>query len=331
MITNSIQLTTAFICDRIIPAPQWLPHPVKLIGWLISFIEHRISKQNSTPQNQIIRGGILVFIVVSATFAAISMIEFLLNIVCPNDTILFHLIMGILGSFTIAARELKEKVTQVLELIQHNEIELARKHLSFIVGRDTQNLDKEAVTKAAIETLAENTSDGIIAPLFYFAIGGLPFAFAYKAVNTIDSMIGYKNDKYLYFGRVGAKLDDIVNYIPARITAALLVVSAYIYGIVVVRAKRINIDARRGFDVMLRDGRKHTSPNAGMPEAAMAGILGIRLGGPNYYGGMLVNKPYIGDSVVEANVDNVNHAALIVDICSIMFLLTIISIRKMLG
>jgi adenosylcobinamide-phosphate synthase len=164
----------------------------------------------------------------------------------------------------------------------------ARIRLSHLVGRDTDTLEEKGLLKATIESLAENASDGIIAPLFYFAIGGLPLAITYKAINTMDSMVGYKNDKYKNFGWAAAKLDDIANYIPARITGMLISISAAI-----VSPSLFTCSLK----TMFRDGRKHPSPNSGMPEAAMAGALGVRLGGPSSYRGLVVEKPYIGEEI----------------------------------
>ena len=165
-----------------------------------------------------------------------------------------------------------------------------------IVGRDTQHLSEEGVLRATVETVAENLSDGIIAPLFYLAVGGLPFAMTYKAVNTLDSMVGYKNDRYLLFGRASARLDDIANFIPARITGLLVVIAVFLLTLAG-KAGRPAINARRALTVMLRDGRKHSSPNSGFPEAAVAGGLGVILGGPSTYGGIVIEKPYIGEGL----------------------------------
>ncbi|MBI5212103.1 MAG: cobalamin biosynthesis protein CobD [Nitrospirae bacterium] len=192
-----------------------------------------------------------------------------------------------LTSTTIAIRELINSARIVIREVKNKNIENARNNLSMIVGRDTQNLSEEGVLKATIETLSENLSDGVIAPLFYLALGGLPFAMAYKAINTLDSMVGYKNDRYKNFGWAAARLDDIANYIPARITGMLIAFSSAV-------AFRSPFIVHSSLKTMFRDGRKHTSPNAGIPEAAMSGALGVRLGGPSAYCGIIVQKPYIG-------------------------------------
>ena len=186
----------------------------------------------------------------------------------------------------LATKSLKVESDRVYQEIQTGDIARARKAVSMIVGRDTQNLTIEGVTKAAVETVAENTSDGVIAPLFYMVIGGALLGFGYKAVNTMDSMVGYKNDRYLYFGRTAAKLDDIVNYIPARISALLMVVSCFLCG--------KEFDGKRAWYIFKRDRYRHASPNSAQTEAVCAGALGIRLAGNASYFGKIVEKPYIG-------------------------------------
>ena len=197
----------------------------------------------------------------------------------------------------------------------------ARNELSCLVGRDTSSLDEKGITRALLETVAENTSDGVIAPLFYLAIGGPPLAMAYKAINTLDSMVGYKNEKYLYFGRASARLDDIANYIPARITAILLAVAAFI----------LRKDWRRAWRITLRDSGNHPSPNSGYPEAAVAGALGRRLGGLSYYGGMPSNKPFIGDDAGEFQVRDVREAGRLMLMTSALMVLISIVVLSIWG
>jgi adenosylcobinamide-phosphate synthase len=194
-----------------------------------------------------------------------------------------------LTSTTIAARELIGSAKTVIDSVREKDINAAKKNLGMIVGRDTHDLSEKAILKASMETVAENLSDGVVAPLFYLALGGLPLAMAYKAINTLDSMVGYRNERYLNFGRAAARLDDIVNFIPARITGFLIVISSLIIS-------RSLFTLHFSLKTLLRDGRNHLSPNSGVPEAAMAGALGIRMGGPSTYGGMVVEKPYIGDA-----------------------------------
>jgi adenosylcobinamide-phosphate synthase len=199
-----------------------------------------------------------------------------------------------LAGTTIALRELVASAKRVIASAEDGILNDARKHLSMIVGRDTEGLSDQGVFRATVETLAENLSDGVIAPVFYLVLGGLPMAIAYKAVNTLDSMVGYKNEKYIRFGWAAAKLDDVANYIPARLSGLLIVLAAFLISLFRETFHSLSL-AHRSLRIMLRDGRNHTSPNSGVPEAAMAGALGVRLGGPSTYGGMTVEKPYIGD------------------------------------
>ena len=179
--------------------------------------------------------------------------------------------------------------------LEHGSIESARRAVSMIVGRDTQNLTEEGVTKAAVETVAENTSDGIIAPLFYMMIGGAVLGFAYKSVNTMDSMVGYVNDRYRYFGTAAAKLDDVLNYIPARLSAWLMIAGAWLIG----------MDGKNAKKIYLRDRRKHASPNSAQTEAVMAGALDIRLAGDAWYFGELHKKPFIGDPIRKVEMEDI--------------------------
>ncbi len=287
------ELIILYICDLIIGDPRWLPHPIRCIGRFITAIESLVRRFTNSPFSERVGGGGVVFTVVISTFILSSLFVTALNplkdILLLNQLNLYHLLIGIAGSFTIALRSLIVDTMGVLRAVGRGEIELARKRLSYLVGRDTERLDENGIIRATVETIAENASDGVVAPLFYFALGGFPLAMAYKAVNTLDSMLGYKNERYRYFGFIAAKVDDIANYLPARITAALILAAAMLLRIFF-RGVRI----KKAVRILLRDGRKHPSPNAGIPEAAMAGVLGVVLGGPSYYGGQLHEKPYIG-------------------------------------
>jgi adenosylcobinamide-phosphate synthase len=208
----------------------------------------------------------------------------------------------------------------VIRFLLKDDLEEARKQLSYIVGRDTGSLTKEGVVRAVVETIAENMADGIIAPFFYAGIFGAPLAFAYKAVNTLDSMFGYKNEKYMEFGYFPAKLDDVFNYIPARITGLLIVLSSLILG----------YDYKNSFKIYKRDRYNHTSPNSAHPEAAMAGALGVQLGGANYYFGKIVEKPTIGDKTKEIEINDVNKTAKVLYFASFLGLLLALGIRAII-
>jgi adenosylcobinamide-phosphate synthase len=289
-----VELIAAFLLDLSIGDPRWLPHPVRLIGRGIVFLENMIRTRIQENHERLAGVLLVVMIVMPAALLAYFIREVLL---LPGHGVLAvaaAAVMVYLVATTIALRELVSSAKLVLTSVKQGDLVTARSNLSMIVGRDTQNLDEDGVLRATIETVSENLSDGVIAPLFYLAIGGLPLAIAYKAINTLDSMVGYKNEKYLSFGWAAARLDDVANYVPARLTGILIVLASYCY-FLVRRPGSPFFRARDSFRVMRRDGRNHTSPNSGIPEAAMAGCLGVRLGGPSTYGGVLVQKPFIGD------------------------------------
>jgi adenosylcobinamide-phosphate synthase len=299
--TEAITLTAAYLLDMAIGDPKWLPHPVRGIGWAIEKMEKvlrgimRITESSRgtahhAPTVEKLVGIVLVIIIVGKTYGIFYFINYLLLTSHFSLVIsyLAFIVLAILIATTIATRELIKSAQAVIEKVKTGDLEIARGRLAMIVGRETHSLDHKGILKATVETLAENASDGIVAPLFYFALGGLPLAMAYKAVNTLDSMVGYKIEKYRNFGWAAARLDDIANYIPARITGILIVVSSFILNLSFATC-------RLSLKTMLRDGRKHYSPNSGVPEAAMAGALGVQLGGPSMYGGLLVEKPFIGE------------------------------------
>lgn len=267
-----ILLAAAVALDMLIGDPRWLPHPVVAIGKAISALEGPLRKKFIAKTG----GFVLCAVIVSMTFGAFYLIQELLDI----------LPFGFIGtafflSMTIALRGLIFEAGKILLALRRGDINKARSNLKALVGRDTGNLDERGIARAVIESVAENASDGVIAPVFYYILGGLPLAMAYKAVNTLDSMVGYKNEKYREFGFASAKLDDLANFIPARLT-----------GIFISLASGRNF--LRSLKVMMRDGGSHPSPNSGRPMAAMAGALGIELGGPAVYQGMLIQKPSIG-------------------------------------
>ena len=287
----------------------------------------RKGKELSVKAQEKLAGGLLTVIVAGATYVLFYLLQVLL-LSFQDLTVVSYLsfaVLVFLTSTTLATRDLLRSGQAVIEEIKKGNLEGSRIKLSMIVGRDTGSLKERGLLKGAMETLSENASDGIVAPLFYFMIGGLPLAMAYKAVNTLDSMVGYKNKKYNNFGWASARLDDIVNYIPARITALLIVAGSYIINIlrfivfrsldryrtvqnkaaqyIILLLDRIALlmegpdfeSSRNAFRIMRRDGKRHSSPNSGFPEAAMAGALGVRLGGPSMYEGQKVYKPFIGD------------------------------------
>jgi adenosylcobinamide-phosphate synthase len=264
-------LILGFILDAAMGDPRWMPHPIRLFGKLI-FIGEKLLNNG---KNRILKGGLLTFSLIGMTF---TLLFFALNLLKSYSYI--HLtIESILVFFGIANRNLIEECMKVEKALNKKGLESARKQLSTIVGRDTDKLSENQVRKATLETLSENLSDGVIAPLFFYAIGGVPLMFTYKMMNTLDSIIGYKNERLNKFGKIAAKTDDILNFIPARLTAFLMVIVSFNW---------------RGLLFIFKYGNRHSSPNAGYPEAALAGILNCRFGGANYYHGERVEKPVIG-------------------------------------
>ena len=274
-----------FVLDALFGDPAWLPHPVVYMGKAISklekFLRPRLPK---TPQGELLGGAIVAFCLPVGTFL-------LTGLVCWGAARL-HPLLGLAVQMfwcgqALAARGLVQESTNVYKELKKPDLPGARKAVSRIVGRDTAELTAEGVTKAAVETVAENASDGVIAPLLYMLIGGAPLALTYKAINTMDSMLGYKNEKYLYFGRIPAKLDDAANYLPSRLAALLWMAAAAF----------THNDAKGAWKIWRRDRRNHASPNSAQTESACAGALGVQLAGPAYYFGEYYAKPTIGDAL----------------------------------
>jgi len=272
----------AYALDSLIGDPTWLPHPVRWIGWLIKSVESRLRRFTRTPRSEFVAGLVLTLVVVS-TFGFGSWI--LLRWLGVWNSKLAFAVSVYLATSTLATRSLLDEARAVRRFLVNDDLPSAREQVARIVGRDTQELDEPEVTRAVIETLAESASDGIVAPMFYLAIGGVPAALAYKAVNTLDSMIGHRGKTYEFFGKCAARLDDVASFIPARVTALLLVCAAWM----------LHLDWRGAWRIMRRDGGKPKSPNAGRPEAAMAGALGVRVGGTNFYEGERHDGQYLGD------------------------------------
>ena len=290
-----------FLLDLLLGDPYWLPHPIRLIGSLISGLEKKLlgGRTEKDHKKELKKGVLLVFLVLFITFSVSAILIVGTYNIHPYLGVLVETIMTYQ---ILAAKCLKVESMKVYHCLQTEGLEAARKAVSMIVGRDTSVLDEEGVAKAAIETVAENTSDGVIAPMLYTALGGPILGFFYKAVNTMDSMVGYKNEKYLYFGRAAAKLDDFVNYIPARISAYLMICAAFIGG--------KDYSGRDAYKIYKRDHRKHASPNSAQTESVCAGALGIRLAGDASYFGKIVKKPFIGDvlrSVEYEDIKRVNR------------------------
>ena len=285
-----------FVLDLLFGDPHWLPHPIRLIGNLIASLE-KLNKKELSDTKKFLRGFAMVVVVIAWTTGVAAVIlegAYGLHpaIGCAMEAIMTYQIL--------AAKCLKVESMKVYNCLKENDLIAARHAVSMIVGRDTGWLDETGVAKAAIETVAENTSDGVIAPMLYTALGGPVLGFFYKAVNTMDSMVGYKNERYLHFGRAAAKFDDICNYIPSRISAYLMIAGTYFLG--------KEYDGKHAYYIYKRDRYHHASPNSAQTEAVCAGALSIQLAGDAWYFGKLVKKPFIGDTLRPVEYEDIRRA-----------------------
>lgn len=299
-----MDILLGFILDTIIGDPYKLPHPIRWIGSFISILEKLCRKIAKSNTMLMILGAILVFIV---GFVSGGITLLVLKLASFNKYA-YLIVSSVICYYMLAGKSLKTESMKVYKAFENNDTEGARKAVSMIVGRDTQSLTKEGIIKAAVETVAENSSDGVVAPLIYMLIFGPVGGVVYKAVNTMDSMIGYVEEKYFYIGKFAAKLDDVLNYIPARISGILVIISAFI----------LRYDYKNAFRIFKRDRRKHASPNSAQTESAMAGALGVQLAGDATYFGVVHKKPYIGDKKREIENEDIKRAN------DIMYTMTII-------
>lgn len=308
-----MNIVVAYILDLIIGDPKCFYHPVRLIGLLISKLEDFL-RTKIKFLNEYILGGILTFTIVVGSFIFIGFIKY---ITYKFNYIFGFIIESILLYFTFATRSLYDESMIVYKSLVNKELEESKILLSNIVGRDTSNLNKEEIIVACVETISENTADGVIAPILYAVIGGAPLAYAYKAINTLDSMVAYKNEKYYKFGYCSAKLDDIANFIPSRIAAFLMLISSFI----------LKLDYKNAIRVFKEDRYKHLSPNSAQTEAIAAGALGLRLGGPSRYKGKLVDKPYIGKNIYEPETIHIRLCNRIMILSSLLLMVIIVIIK----
>lgn len=289
-------MAAAFVLDGIMGDPAGFPHPVRGIGTLIASREKALRGNGpKTEAEERAAGRRLVLEVLSATFAGTAGVLALAKRTGRTGYLVLETLMC---AQMLAAKSLMTESRKVYRALVNRDTEKAREAVSMIVGRDTEPLTREGIIKAAVETVAENTSDGVTAPLFYMAVGGVPLMFLYKAINTMDSMVGYQNDRYLYFGRCAARLDDGANLIPSRLSGILMVPCARLCG----------LDHRGAWRIFLRDRLKHKSPNSAHTEAACAGALGLELAGDAFYFGKLCPKPAIGDRTREAEPEDIMRA-----------------------
>ena len=312
-----------FVLDLLIGDPHFIPHPVRLIGSFISFLDKRLNcdagyniSEKKLNLIKYKRGMILAFTVIFATFA--------ISVIIIVAAYSINLYAGVIAEAVmtwqiLATKCLRVESMRVYDALRTDGVDAGRRAVSMIVGRDTSVLDAAGVTRAAVETIAENTSDGVIAPMLYTAIGGPVLGFVYKAVNTMDSMLGYKNDKYMYFGRFAARLDDVVNFIPARISAYLMIAAAFIGG--------RHFDGKNAYHIFKRDRFNHASPNSAQTESVCAGALRVQLAGDAVYFGKLVKKKYIGDGLREIEYEDIKRANRLMYITA--FLCELLSVADM--
>lgn len=306
------QILIAVLLDFLIGDPVYPYHPVRLMGRLLKHEEDWVRSRTNDEEELLKYGGIVVLFNILSIIIIMEIIEFLFKDFF-SISILFDIISIYIIYSSIAARDLIKSAKLVYDAL-FSSIQDARESLSMIVGRDTSNLDRCEIIMATVETVAENASDGIIAPLFYIAIMGSTGGLLYKMINTMDSTYGYRNERYEYFGKVAAKLDDIANYIPARITGFLFMCSGLLF----------NRNVGYAYEIGKRDAKKHDSPNAGIPESIMAGLLGIRLGGPASYGGVVEDKAYLGDDLKEIEPIDILSANRIVIVSELIMILIIL-------
>jgi adenosylcobinamide-phosphate synthase len=286
--------------DTVVGDPRSAVHPVALIGRLIAWLESLLLAGTDSVMAKRIKGALLVAIVLTVVYGLVWGVVRLLETFVPGAGVL--LAEALVLSFTISPRSLSQAGLQIRRQILAGNFSEARRQVGQIVGRDTDNLDEREITRATVETMAENIVDGIISPLFFAWLGGVPLAFLYRAVNTMDSMLGYRNERYADFGMIAARTDDVFNYVPARITGALVVVSAWL----------LRLDARGAVQAIWRDAAKHPSPNSGISEAGVAGALGIQLGGLNYYGGVASQRATMGTPLQELRAFHIRQTVSII-------------------
>lgn len=288
----------ACLLDAAVGDPRWFPHPVRWMGSLVDWYDRRTYQLFLSPAKQRLAGLLLAVALPSGAYAVGVLLIWSGNLI---DSLWGSAVAVLMAWTTLAARDLIDHVLAVNRALHSASLAEARTAVAKIVGRDTEEMDESDIVRATVETIAESTADGIVAPLFYLALGGAPLALAYKAVSTLDSMVGHLDDRYRWFGWASARLDDVANFLPARITAFLLILSV---GVV----SRSWVAMQRTWKILFRDGGRHPSPNSGRPEAAMAGALGVQLGGINRYEGVPIERPCLGDPDQPLTRDHIGRA-----------------------
>lgn len=315
LLANLITVVGGMSCDFVWGDPPQLPHPVVGLGKVIAVFDNLLNRHKLRPITLRFYGIITVMGTLTIAFGSVFI---LLKILTPYPWVFWPINCWLMGT-TIARKGLSQAGKIIYQLLYSNNLEKAREEVGKIVGRDTANLSKNEIIRATVESIAENAVDGVIAPLFYGIIGGAPLAMLYRAVNTLDSMLGYKNERYQFFGWAAARIDDLANLVPARICAVLMAMSSGLFG----------FNWRRAAMTAWKDAHKHPSPNGGWPEAAVAGALGIRLGGFNYYQGIPSFRNYLGDHLREFENEDIKHTVKILNAATLIFIILIIGIKAL--
>ena len=326
--TKAITLFIGWLLDLWLGDPAWLPHPVVGFGKMIAYGEHRLNKGS----HRMLKGGMLAIGLILLVFGFVWMLRTVLSVFAlfifdgthqqVYQLPVFLWLFDVIAIFyCLAGTTLIREVREVFRAVDRS-LEEGRRQVARIVGRDTSELSAQEIRTAALETLAENLSDGVIAPLFWLAVGGVPGMVAYKMVNTLDSMIGYRTERYKDFGCWAARIDDIANYIPARLTALLMIIGYWLLAI----GSRPKVKNPKLIAFVRRYGRNHASPNSGYPEAALAGILDCRFGGPHYYFGELFDKPYIGENARELTTADMQRAVRVNRIAEVLAVIIVMII-----
>jgi adenosylcobinamide-phosphate synthase len=307
------------VLDALVGDPPWLPHPIR---WMGLAIERGEAWMRALPLPLVVSGGLLAAGLILGTYGAAKALITLVSRCHPHlGPHLGYILQVLLLFYCLSARSLAEAAVGVWRMLTRGDLHEARRAVAMIVGRETAELDGDGVARAAVETVAENLVDGIVAPLFWAAVGGAPLALAYKMTNTLDSMVGYKNDRYHAFGKAAAKIDDLANWLPARLSVPLIALAAVL----------LNRRGEAALRQARRDGRRHSSPNAGWPEAAFAGALGVWLGGPNRYHGRWVPKPFIGKGQRAVTADDIPRANDLMWLTALLAAVVAVGVRWVLG
>lgn len=308
MASHLLSIVIAYLMDKWIGDPKNIPHPVRWIGSVISFFERKWNH----GENRKVKGLFMIL----TTIVLFMIIAFcMIWLAYSIHFVIGVLVEAIIITFMIAEKSLKDAALEVYQPLKKGDLQEARTKLSYIVGRDTENLPESEIVRGTVETVAENTSDAITAPLFWALLGGAPLGVFYRVVNTADAMVGYKNEKYKNFGYASAKLDDLFNWLPSRLTALIMILA---------NARFLKVPLKTCFHIVLRDAKKHPSPNSGFPESAMAALLGVQLGGVNQYKGMISNRAKLGDPTFPLQSNHIQQSIIVMVRTNWLFVLMLI-------